>query len=378
MKILVLTKRQYRARDLLDDRFGRFRELPLELARLGHEVRGVALSYRPRTAGWSSDSAPEGKAAVSWLSVNLGGAARYWIQIKKLLEEFRPDVVWACSDAFHVVFGVWIARRYGVPCVADLYDNFAAFPATRFSGALPLFERALRRAAGVTCFSRLMAERVEQKYRPAGAVEVIESGVRTDLFFPRDKSSCRKTLGLPEDARIVGTAGALYKNRGIDALLRGFEILAAEDGRIHLALAGAREAGVRIPRGGNVHDFGMLAPDRVPLLIGALDVAVSCYRDSAQGRYSFPQKAYEILACGTPIAAAAVGSMNELLAAHPECLFEPENPESLARAVRGQLDHPAAIACTVPSWADSAAKLEKFLLRIGQTARPVSAANSRS
>jgi teichuronic acid biosynthesis glycosyltransferase TuaC len=40
MKILVLTKRQYMGKDLLDDRFGRFRELPLELARLGHEVIG--------------------------------------------------------------------------------------------------------------------------------------------------------------------------------------------------------------------------------------------------------------------------------------------------------------------------------------------------
>ena len=48
MKILVLTKRRYMGKDLLDDRFGRFRELPLELARLGHQVRGLCLSYRPR------------------------------------------------------------------------------------------------------------------------------------------------------------------------------------------------------------------------------------------------------------------------------------------------------------------------------------------
>ena len=32
MKILVLTKRQYMGKDLLDDRFGRFWEVPLELA----------------------------------------------------------------------------------------------------------------------------------------------------------------------------------------------------------------------------------------------------------------------------------------------------------------------------------------------------------
>ena len=48
MRILVLTKRQYMGMDLLDDRFGRFRELPLELARLGHQVHGLCLSYRAR------------------------------------------------------------------------------------------------------------------------------------------------------------------------------------------------------------------------------------------------------------------------------------------------------------------------------------------
>ena len=48
MKILVLTKRQYMGKDLLNDRFGRFRELPLELARLGHVIMGLATSYRQK------------------------------------------------------------------------------------------------------------------------------------------------------------------------------------------------------------------------------------------------------------------------------------------------------------------------------------------
>ena len=51
MRILVLTKRQYMGKDLLDDAYGRFYELPLELAALGHEVRGVCASYRRREEG---------------------------------------------------------------------------------------------------------------------------------------------------------------------------------------------------------------------------------------------------------------------------------------------------------------------------------------
>ena len=71
MKILVLSKRQYMAKDLLDDHFGRFWELPLELARLGHEVRGLTLSYRRRHQGVFLDLTFAQHAVVIWNSVNL-------------------------------------------------------------------------------------------------------------------------------------------------------------------------------------------------------------------------------------------------------------------------------------------------------------------
>ena len=351
------------AKDLLDDRFGRYRELPLELARLGHEVRGVCLSYRARASGRFDDPATDGKAVVAWLAVNLSDIGSYLKHAGKWMKDFQPDVVWTGSDAFHVTFGVWLARRHGSRSVADLYDDYAAFPATRRAGALPLYRRALRRADGVTCFSRRMAELIERGGR-TGLTTVVESGVRTDLFRKLDKELCRKALGLPENVKIIGTAGALYQRRGVETLLKAFEMLAAES-PIHLALAGDRD--VALPRRADVHDLGVLAADRVPLLFGALDVAVSCYRDSPQGRVSFPQKAYEIIACGTPLVAAAVGSMNELLSAHPECLFDGEYPESLARAVRWQLEIPTAIGVRAPGWAEQAARLEKFFLEVLQS-----------
>ena len=369
MRILVLTKRQYMAKDLLDDRFGRFRELPLELAKLGHEVRGVCLSYRPRGEGLVEDTALDGTGKVAWQSLNLchfviPGVFNHLKQVKKLLKEFQPDIIWACSDSFHVIFGVWLSHLYKTKCVVDLYDNFEAFGATRLTGILSLFKRAVQRAEGLTCFSRRLADRVQQHYHPKSETVVIENGVRTDLFYPRDRSECRRRLGLPEDAKIIGTAGALYRNRGIETLFRGFELLAAKDDTLNLAIAGPREKRIRIPAGPRIHDFGILPWDQVPLFINTLDVAVSCYRDSELGRYSFPQKAYEILACETPIVSAAVGTMIELLSLYPECLFEPDRPESLAEAVHTQLARPTRVAHRIPAWSDSAKQLEKFLLEV--------------
>jgi teichuronic acid biosynthesis glycosyltransferase TuaC len=366
MKILVLTKRQYMGKDLLDDRFGRFRELPLALARLGHEVQGISLSYRRRVEGSITDFVPSRDGQVIWHSLNLfdglvPAMQRYLKQARDLIRDFYPEIIWACSDAYHAILGCRLSRECRAKCVIDVYDNFEAFGATKLPAVLALFKRAVRGADGVTCFSPRLAKRIVQTYPRVKPTAVIESGVNTEAFFSQDRTLCRQMLGLPEDARIIGTAGSLYRDRGIDVLFRGFEILNA-DGDIHLALAGPRERRSFIPKSSNVHDLGILPWNRVPLLINALDVAVSCYRDSEIGRYSFPQKGYEIIACQTPIVAAAVGTMIDLLSSHPECLFEPDNPKSLAHAVRSQLARPDAIDLKTPSWSDSARQLEEFFL----------------
>jgi len=141
-------------KDLIDDAYGRFMEIPLGLATRGHAVEGLCLSYRSRAGGQFSfelDGAP-----VIWTSVNLSGfppagLVAYARTARRILAERRPDVLWACSDAFQVIIGAWLGGQSGVPCVADLYDNFESYRATRIPGILPLLRRALRRVAAVSC-----------------------------------------------------------------------------------------------------------------------------------------------------------------------------------------------------------------------------------
>ena len=195
-------------------------------------------------------------------------------------------------------------------------------------------------------------------------ISVIENGARPDLFYSRERTECRQQLGLPQDGKIIGTAGALDSSRGIEALFEAFERLSAESRDIHLALAGPRDNKQTIPVGPRIHDFKSLRHEDVSTFVNALDVAVVCYRHSAQGEYSFPQKAYEIIACRVPLVAAAVGSMNELLENYPYCLYKPENPTSLADAIRRQLRAKTVVERAPPSWADSAKQLSDFFLEI--------------
>jgi teichuronic acid biosynthesis glycosyltransferase TuaC len=352
-------------KDLLDDRFGRFRELPLELARLGAKVTGLTVSYRRRKEGLILDSDQSENHGVTWHSINIhdGFMPRFGRVVRKavkLATDFKPDLIWACSDAYHAIFGAWLAERIRTRCVVDLYDNFEAFRASQLPGVLPLFRRAVKQADGVTCFSKLLAQHVTQAYAPRKPAAVIENGIRKDLFYPQDRVACRQRLGLPQDAKLIGTAGALERSRGIKTLFDAFELLCAEYDDLHLALAGPREAKLQIPPGPKIYDLNMLLHEEVPSFINSLDLAVICYRQSAQGAFSFPQKAYEIMACRVPMIAAAVGTMKELLNKYPGCLYEAEKPESLAEAVRRQLADKVVVDAEIPSWTDSAKRLHNF------------------
>lgn len=355
------------AKDLLDDRYGRFRELPLALACLGHSVSGICLSYRPRNEGDNIDGTDD--SLVHWYALNLWRllpvvSGNYWTTVDALAQSLQFDLVLACSDALHVLIGVRVASRIGVPLVVDLYDNFESFGSTRWLGIAGAFRRAVIVAAGVICISRPLAGLVREGYGYQGPLEVIENAVPAHLFQPGDRKVSRLALGLPADGHFIGTAGALSSTRGIEVLFRAFEIIRAERADVHLVLAGPRDRLLVLPRGERVHDLGLLAPDRIPVVLSALDVSVICNRETDFGNYCFPQKFYESVACGVPVISAATGSLRELLAEWPDHLYVPGDAESLAARLRSQLTHPQQLPFQTPTWYDLGIRMSAFLQKI--------------
>ena len=372
MRILVLSKRQYTNQDLIDDRFGRLRELPLALASAGHEVAGICLSYRTRDEGIHDDM--EENAHVFWHTLNVKrllpwGSKSYWRTIDMIGRDFRPDLVWACSDALHAILGVRIAKKLRASLVIDLYDNFESFSATRIPGITSAFRQALHSADGITCVSRPLAQYVRETSSCKGPIEIIENAVPKGLFHPMDQVNCRRELGLPVDGLLIGTAGAISKSRGIETLFKAFEILAQDRSDVHLVLAGSCDKGLTLPQNSHFHYLGTFPPNKIPVFLSTLNIAVICNRDSAFGKYCFPQKFYECVACGVPVVAAATGSMMELLKYTPGNLFEPENADNLVAVLRRQINSPVALPLEVPTWNVLGNRLEKFFRSYVETSK---------
>lgn len=345
-------------KDLIDDRFGRFREIPLSLAQKGHNVQGLCLSYKTKKEGWFHDG------SVTWRSINstpllLPGLLRFILGARTLCK--KADVIWACSDSIYGIIGHMLSTKYGIPLIFDLYDNFEYFLMARLPGIKQFYRYVVKNCDAVTCVSRPLANLVTSSGRNKPTF-ILENAVRKDLFMPMSKEECRKVLNLPQHIRIIGTAGALTKDRGIKVLFEAFDIFRKKNENIHLAVAGPRN--LTIPKDIKIHDLGILPLEKVPVLLNSLDVGVICNQKNEFGKYCFPQKTREMMACNIPIIAANIGSMKELFADKPEWVYAPGDSKSLAKVLENRLVDSTTAYEKPPTWFDLANKLEDIMLKL--------------
>jgi len=256
LRIAFLCKRRYMGKDVVVDRYGRLYEMPRQLALLGHDVRGFCLSYRPSAALDVVDEHADGK--LRWISPAMGfarvpGLLAYPRKVLAALNEFRPDVIVGASDAVHVVLAGWLSRRLSTPYAVDLYDNFESFKLTRFPGLERAYRAAIGRAAVVSCTGNALADYVRQTCSPRGVVIALPSTVDRSVFRRGDKAAARRELALPEGALLVGTAGGLLAERGIDTLYDAFQQLAASNRTLLFSAESVRNARLRITAGGGEH-----------------------------------------------------------------------------------------------------------------------------
>lgn len=338
MRVLMLCKRQYTGRDLLDDRYGRLHELPAGLAALGHEVLVVAASYRRRGA---VDGFFDG---VHWLGVDVlpwpGALLAAW---RDAARTFRPDVIVASSDAIHLVAGERFARHLALPVVLDFYDDYESFKLTRLPGLRAALRGACTRAAALVSVSRALAAILTERGAAVGRIAVIGNGVPDHFAQDMSREQARAALGLPGRVPLVGTAGALSFGRGIGDLFSAFERLQSSRPGVRLVLAGPRDRKVRAAMPKGTIDLGHLPHTEVGVLFRALDVGVICNRDDAFARACHPMKLVEMAACGLPLVAADIGEVSRLLADRPDTRYVAGDAEMLALRIAAHLDSPAPV-----------------------------------
>src|SRR5919201_2728735 len=225
------------------------------------------------------------------------------------------------------------------------------FPFNEFQSPLarvPL--RAIERRLGritdyfLTDGTFVASEAVRQKIAQPERIRAVISPV--DVVPPVSEASrraARRTLGIPEDAKVVGTAARLAVQKAPLDMVRAFAALRRPDVSM-VWLGGGElrgETGRLIQAEGLADRFLLLGGrDDVASLLPAFDVfALSSLWEG------LPCSVVEAMTCGIPVVATAVNSVPEVVVSGKTGLVaRPADPASLSRALAYMLDHPAHAA----------------------------------
>lgn len=143
-------------------------------------------------------------------------------------------------------------------------------------------------------------------------LNVISNGVNLKIYRPIDRNLARKSLGLPNDGRILLWAASEKDNfrKGLTLAFEAIDNLKEKysDPPI-LIIMGGSEGKTSSKKVQNQIDFGYVRdPEKQALIYSAADVFLCTTLADAQ-----PQTALESLACGTPIITFAIGPMPDIV-----------------------------------------------------------------
>ena len=257
--------------------------------------------------------------------------------IKKLVQDFRPDIV-NCHRG--EAFWLWGLLKNTAPGYALVR--------TRGDQRLPrnsLVNRWLHQhtAEAVISTNSVMARHFVNKLRvPAAQVHTILGGVDTSFFrFSEERrQAIRAAYGYGADEQVVGLLGRFDRVKGQKELIHAVAHLRRQGNqRLRLLLIGFTTATTQAEVESWIAEAGIADITRITGKVSdvvghlcALDVGVIASLWSE----TIARAALEIMACARPLVSTSVGVMPDLLPA--EALCPPADENALAQLLQRALD----------------------------------------
>ncbi|MBU1665710.1 MAG: glycosyltransferase [Gammaproteobacteria bacterium] len=154
---------------------------------------------------------------------------------------------------------------------------------------------------------------------PAAKSRVIGNGIDLERFSPVPRDAARRRFGLPDDARVLVSVGALVERKGFHRVIECLpELLVGEPKLHYLIVGGANPEGDMLPElraqvaaaglEARVHFLGALPPEELKWPLSAADVFVLATRNEGWANVFL-----EAMACGLPVVATDVGGNREVV-----------------------------------------------------------------
>ncbi|MEJ2515952.1 MAG: glycosyltransferase [Gammaproteobacteria bacterium] len=242
-------------------------------------------------------------------------------QLSEPIDEFAPDVVHSQHPFLLGATAVRIARHRDLPLVFThhtLYEQYTHY-VPGDSPALVRFTIELATRYANLCDQVFApSESIRDLIRSRGVIvpiEVVPTGVEPEQFAEGDGAACRRRLGIPEGAFVVGHLGRLAPEKNLEFLARA----CAEFGRGHpeahflVVGSGPSEAAIReiFQAAGlesRLHLTGTLQGSDLVDALHAMDVFAFASHSETQGMVLT-----EAMAAGLPVVGLDASGVREVV-----------------------------------------------------------------
>jgi len=227
-----------------------------------------------------------------------------WIKLFQILRKIKPDIVHITH--FHVwcIFVYLFRPVFKYKIFYGVHDN-PFEPKEEPVFLMNFFEKLfVKKADLILTYSNVMKESIK-KYVSNKTIEVLPLGIYSDLC-----TKLEKKFNLNKESLDVLFFGRLESYKGIDTLVRAYEILKKENLKIKLTIAGRGEIDKDLEN--KINELGIIFKNywvsnkELCELIKECDILVAPYKKATQSGIVSTALAY-----GIPIIATNVGSFNE-------------------------------------------------------------------
>lgn len=171
---------------------------------------------------------------------------------------------------------------------------------------------------------------------PADKITIIANSPESDIFDPDKTSPPPKKNGL----YTILYSGTITKRHGLDIAFRSLSLLNDRAKNYRMIVVGDGEfwnEACQVAKDLSVLDAvdyrGRVPLETIPRLILECDVGLISNRDEPFTRINFPTRILEHAVMGVPIVVPKLPGILNDVDENAVCLYEPENPQDMARAI---------------------------------------------
>ena len=329
MKILILAKRHYTNKDLINDKFGRLYHIPLHWSK-SCDIKYIVADYRS-TQSKTTKSEEFTFESIGVKPIPLGILLRLGA-IEKEARTYAPDIIFASGDPIIGFIAHHLSKKLNTQWVFDVYDDYRHFPLFKYSGLSVLLPYLCSRASKVITVSENLKNIIEKWNKN---VHIAENGYDPKLFTPKNPSAIQQKN---KNIEITYT-GSVDSRFDIDLIIQSFNKLKEKYPNITLVHAGAKIGGERLDKYSWYKYKGNIHQEEAAKLIQQSFICIAPYAKTNLSASCNPCKLSEYMASNIPVLCSNINGLLQFKD-FGVTFYEASNLTSFVNAMKKLIEKP--------------------------------------